>query len=97
MIKPIGHRAVVRPIVEDDTERLIVEANPDTPNIAEVVSVGRGRCGECRSPLELAVEPGMRVILRPFAPYQETTSDSGEVCWLVSLDDVIGEVEPIEA
>ena len=97
-IRPIGHRALLRPIAPPESDSPIVLLDEPPTWTGEVVSVGKARCAECASPLIQALKPGMRVALRPHALYDEITDTlTGDTLWMVSLDDVIGEVLPVAA
>lgn len=99
-IRPIGHRALVRPIDPPQRESLIAlpDGYEEPATTADVIAVGKARCEDCASPLIQALKPGMRVALNPKTIYNEITDKfTGDTLWMVNLDDVIGEVLPVGA
>lgn len=97
MIRPVGHRALIRPI-DQPSDATIIDINPERTNVGVIVSVGRPRCTDCGAPIEQALTPGMRVALRPGCLYDEVTDTvRGLELWMVNVEDVIGEVLPLES
>jgi co-chaperonin GroES (HSP10) len=94
MIRPIGARVLVKPV--DQSASSIELTDPDHPQVASVVAVGTPRCEDCRSRVETQISVGQRVLLKPTAIVNDITVD-GDTLWMVALDDVLGEVEPLEA
>jgi hypothetical protein len=93
MIRPIGARAFVRPIVpEPDPNPLVVSLDAPPVTQGDVIAVGRYHCPACGAPQTIDdLRPGARVLLRPTAIVQEITID-GETLWSVPLADVVAEV-----
>ncbi len=95
MIRPIGPRVLVRPVVVKASE-IIELVREDYPQIADVIAVGAIRCASCGMPrIDPAITEGARIALRATTVFHEIDVD-GETLWMVDLDDVIGEVEPLE-
>lgn len=96
-IRPIGPRVLVRPVVTPrDETRLVQDLDEPPITQGDVLNVGHPYCEDCGGQIRFHLRAGMRVLLRPTAIAQELAYD-GETLWMVRIDDVIGELEPLES
>lgn len=94
-IRPIGPRVLVRPIPCGRDESNLIEALDEPPiTQGDVLAVGHPHCEDCGGQIRFHLRSQMRVLLRPSALVQELEF-GGETLWMVLIDDVVGEVEPV--
>lgn len=93
-VRPLGDRILLKRVDAEEQVQgsiIIPDTAKETPQAAEVVSVGPGLPNKSGDLIALTVEPGARVLIGKFAG-TEVEIDGGEYV-IVSEDDVLGILE----
>ena len=93
-VRPLSDRILVRRVEADEQVQggiIIPDTAKETPQEAEVIAVGPGKCNEQGDVIALTVKPGEKVLIGKYAG-TEIEIDGDEFV-IVNEDDVLGIIQ----